>query len=69
MNDGSSGENKPEGVSSRDAENNLPWYQKIRERITPIFTNSMFITFIILFIFISFMIYWFYVRPNWYKNF
>ena len=68
MKDGS-GENKSEGGSSRDAENKLPWYQKIRGRIKPIFTNPMFITFLIFFIFFAFMIYWYYVRPIWYEKF
>ena len=60
--------NDDEGGSSRDAENKLPWYQKIRGRIKPIFTNPMFFTFIILFIIVAFVIYWYYVRPKWYKK-
>ena len=67
MKDESSGESKPEGESSRDAEHKIPWYQKIRGRIKPIFTNPMFTTFINLFIFIAFLIYWYYVRPNCYN--
>ena len=79
MNDESSGEsyheNKPEGGGSRDAardaENKLPWYQKIRGRMRSCaksIMNPMFITFIILFIVLAFMIFWYYVRPNWYKK-
>ena len=60
MKDESSGESKPEGESSRDAENKIPWYQNIRGRIKPIFTNPMFTTFINVSIFIAFMIYWYY---------
>ena len=33
-----------------------------------IFTNPMFITFVILFIVIAIMIYWYYIRQNWYKK-
>ena len=80
MKDGSSGERyhdiKPEGGSSReaarDAENKSPWYQKIRGRIRSCarssaksILNPMFTTFIFLFIVIAFIIYWYYVRPNW----
>ena len=58
--------NDDKGGSSRDDENKLPWYQTIRGRIKPIFTNPMFLPFIILFIIIAFIIYWYYVRPKWY---
>ena len=73
-------ENKPEGGGSReaarDAGNKLPWYRRMgsyeRGRMRSCaksIMNPMFITFIILFIVIAFIIHWYYVRPNWYKKF
>ena len=43
--------------------------EKVGKCSKSMFMNPMFITFIIIFIFIAFMIYWYYVRPNWYKKF
>ena len=43
--------------------------RKVGKCAKSMFMNPMFITFIILSKIIAFMIYWYYVRPNWYKKF
>ena len=40
---------------------------KVGKFAKSMFMNPMFTTFIILFIFVAFMIYWYYGRPKWYK--
>ena len=62
-----------EGEAARHAEgttgNKLPWYQRLQNWGSESnFTNPMFITDIILLIVIAFIINWYYIRPNWYKE-
>ena len=42
---------------------------KVQNCAKQMFMNPMFITFIILIIFVAFIIFWYYVRLNWYKKF
>ena len=65
MKDGSSGESCCETGGEVGGENKLSWYQRMRNWVSKsIFTNSMFFTFIILFIFIAIVIYWNHFRPK-----
>ena len=50
------------GRSCAKAANKLHWFQKTR--INTVFTNTMFIVCLILFIFIVVAIYWNYIRPR-----
>ena len=68
MNDGNSGENKPEGGSSLDAGNKITL---VSEDTRPYKTNLYEFNVYYIFnfvIFIASMIYWYNVRPNWYKK-
>ena len=62
--------NSAEGTAEGKPEGKLRWFQKVgscARSCAGRCMNPMFITFIILFIIIAFTIYWYYVRPYWYK--